>query len=312
MFEVPHSSYSARMEGEPLQKIEAVSCLNPRYLRERSGDFHDSKLAAKLTSLKDSSLVLYPDAFHEIIDECGDITAELIEKQEFAHSRRESRTEVRFGQLLFSSPSHGEAAELVSVKYTTPRLAAKESAASRAINRNSYLSPFSPAAFLTLGFLKRGDQVGYITRYKHNVITLDNVLWNDEEPLTEERVVKALGKAARWMADLHSQGITHGDAQSKNIAITASSQPHYPDLEDAHLHSTQAELKQYSLDDIETFLRFQPQQINPLLVDRYFSEIYLSRRIRNQAGIQKEELDAIARQGVERITRFNLARHIMK
>lgn len=223
---------TTRVEGTPIhQGLDTVSYLGPRYLREPTGDFSDTRLSAKLGSLTSNALVLLPeDVSHISLDTLPDLpNIRLTEIPELGRGRQNSRTGVKFGQLHISNNTAAPIAELVAAKFIHRLTAPRELNAARALNHRFG----QDLAFRPLGFVRHPDgRTGYLSRYEHDVTTLDNVLWN--ETASETQRCEAMGFAGLWLASLHNHGLIHGDAQAKNIAYDSSRQPRFVDLEGMH------------------------------------------------------------------------------
>ncbi len=221
---------TTRVEGNLLQELSFAMYLGPRYTRDRSGDFTDSTLSAKLGATALDTLLLLPQDVSGISLENPDAEMEIMltEITELAMGRKNSRTKVKFGQLHISDETTHPIAELVAVKYTDRGLAARQMQAARAVNKR-----FGEDVALTpLGFTKsENGNTGYLTRYEHSITTLDNVLWNPSS--TEEQRYQAMAFAGLWQSTLHNLGIIHGDSQAKNIAYDSTRSPRYVDLEGA-------------------------------------------------------------------------------
>lgn len=223
---------STLVEGSQIHpEIRAVRYLNNlRYLRERHGDFSDTRLSAKLGATASDTLLLLP---REISRVAVDITDEepeisLIDIPQLAEGRKNSRAKVKFGQLHFANQSAGTMAELVAAKFVHRLTAPRELHAALAINQRFG----AEVAFSPIGFIKSpSGKVGYLSRYEHSVQTLDNILWNDTATASQRE--DAMGFAGLWLASIHNHGILHGDPQAKNIAYDSTKLPRYPDLEGA-------------------------------------------------------------------------------
>lgn len=230
--------------GQPIQRdISDVSYLGPRYLRqhrrrleggarvyEDDENFVDTTLSSKLGSLSTGSLVLLPPDISGI--SIGGLENPQVTLREVAHldaGRKHNRSGVKFGQLHISDDTANPVAELVAAKYIHRLTAPRELNAALSINHRFG----EDVAFTPIGFIKGEDgKVGYLSRYEHSVITLDNTLWN--KTATPAQREEAMGFAGLWLASLHNHGVIHGDAQAKNIARDSSNKPRYVDLEGAH------------------------------------------------------------------------------
>ncbi len=218
-----------RAKGPTIQSIDSSSYLGRRYLHERTGDFSNTTLSAKLGSVTANHLLLLPPSMSAIdVDTASLNSIALTAIPHLNDGRNNHSNDVEFGQLHIDSSEHLSTAELVAAKYLHRLRVPSEIHASMAISKRFG----EQLGFTPIGFVKRADaKIGYLTRYEHSVTTLDNVLWRPES--TREQRLNAMSRAGLWMAALHNHGIIHGDAQAKNIAFDSSNRPRYPDLETA-------------------------------------------------------------------------------
>ena len=156
-------------------------------------------------------------------------TIYLTEMQELSAGRKNSRHDVQFGQLHISGEHIIPITELVAAKYLHRVAAPRELHSALEVNRRFGQN----VAFTPIGFIREQEKnkIGYLSRYEHGVVTLDNVLWEKSASPTLRE--DAMGFAGLWLASLHNHGIIHGDAQAKNIARDSSQSLRYPDLEGA-------------------------------------------------------------------------------
>jgi tRNA A-37 threonylcarbamoyl transferase component Bud32 len=91
--------------------------------------------------------------------------------------------------------------------------------------------------FSPVGFLIEGDKTFSISELKTDVETLENSDWRqvlvDENDPQYEGQRAVLPEVGRAMADIHADGIIHGDPQFKNIAIEPNGQVYFVDWESA-------------------------------------------------------------------------------
>lgn len=227
----PEHAHELAIHGTPVQEVASISVLDrKKYVRERAGDFTDSRLKSKLGSAPVNELVLLPPEISGIktppnnID--SDIHITIIPGLELG--RKNSRSVVNFAQLYIDSHRNKPITEIVAIKYVHSIPAIREMHASLVVNRRFGL----PLAYDPLGFIKHPDgNLGYVTRYEHNVVSLDNILWNAHS--TPPQLNQAMARSGFWMAELHNKGVIHGDAQAKNIALDSTGSPRYIDLEGA-------------------------------------------------------------------------------
>jgi len=209
----------------------------------------------------------------------NEITAEFVDLTDvLGKTRQRSRTQVKFGQLVLSSPSQGPKTALVAVKYTSPTLAAREYGAMTAFNASS-LGGEGDVTFTPQGFMRGQDgKVGLVTSYKMDALTADTILW--EEGRSEQQIAAALSHAALSAAELHISGKTHGDFQPKNVAVTLSGN-WYTDLEGAAeftpvLGAYDADTRRRVAEDLHTFLNYRGTTSPESIVAEYFTVPYLN------------------------------------
>lgn len=275
------STYTIEIPGEPIQAISSVAELSTKYVRERTGDFTDSKLSAKLGSLSASQLLIMPPDVSHIRIETNTTNARLTQAPELGRTRHESRTEVAFGQLVILQSQRESIAEVAAVKYTSPVLAAREFAATRAVHKRiGEKYAYEPVGFLAN---ETRSKIGYISRYRHEITTLDRVFWNEDA--TDQQRLASAGRVGAWLAVLHDNGFAHGDAQAKNVAFDSANNPVYPDLETLESLSTTIERStQQKLGDIDDFVRYQDRKLSTEEFD-LFTESYRSATSSNAVGL---------------------------
>lgn len=229
------AAYSVEWGGERGPEVP-VRMLTPDKVKHPSPghDFVSRDLVRRLGRMPAGAAWLVQTQFAAVDAEGAKAHINLI--PELGNGRRESRTGVQFGQMVINSPSQKERAELVAVKPLSPYLAAREFGAMSVMNGLARLRDDGRGrSFTPLGFYRspEGRQIALISRYEHQVVTLDNLLWDEtERPIPELRVRAALSHTALALADAHSSGIILGDPQPKNIG-TDNMGYRYPDLEAA-------------------------------------------------------------------------------
>lgn len=316
--------YDIRISGEELQSIDTVSAVNARHLdpAKYEASFEASRLKSKLGSLRPGELYLDPNEFSALDVAGGGLRATLTALDgDFSKTRKQSRTDVRFAQLVLEDDIRGQHAELVAVKYTRAPLAAREFAATCFMNASGLSGIRANASFTPLGFVNnpekstaRNPVIGMITKYEHNVLTLDRVFWDRERQATPEEVQHAFGIAAVWLADLHANGFGHGDAQAKNVAHDNTTQPRYVDLETAvNFRSERGEIKPeqaraHITEDVETFLRRLDGDYTEQ-VEEQFARPYVERMAQSTlpSSVRLTEADimGLAALGQQPVVRFN-------
>lgn len=148
--------------------------------------------------------------------------ATFIEKDEFSGGRNESAHQVRFGQLILNGSDFHELPELVAVKPFEDR-----SALYREWAAHEYLNSLADRqiGYINLGI--HNDDEGtesIVSQYDHDVVTFDSSFWADSydphyESFMKPAVLQRHAKlGAQGLGFLHGVGMTHGDAQVKNLA----------------------------------------------------------------------------------------------
>lgn len=284
----PHL-HELAVDGEPIQEVGSLSVLDgKKYVRNREGDFTDSRLKSKLASGAMNHLFLLPPEVSGIAEPTGGVDIHLTEIPGLELGRKNRRSVVKFGQLYIDDGSSTPITELVAVKYVHPIPAIRETYASMAVNRRfGRRLTYDP-----LGFIKHPDgKVGYVTRYEHAVETLDNILWNPQS--TPQQRDQAMARAGLWMAQLHNHGIRHGDAQAKNIALDSTQSPRYMDLEGAEVMRYGALERQLDISDL-----FDPESMKRDVSGdeiMHFTDAYFQAQETTQPTVEVEDIvDTIA------------------
>lgn len=184
------------------------------------GQLYSPKLTERVKAIDPGDFLLVRRAFRDL--EQDGVIGQFIEGAELEYGREEHAHDVRFGQLNLSSPFDRQRTELVAMKgFHRPKDAAHEFGVMQYLNRYARPSVTKVSALDTLGFYRMPDtgETALITAYDESVISYDNLFWNPEQPPTEEELHKALSRCAFALGTLHHRGLTHGDAQVKNLAV---------------------------------------------------------------------------------------------
>ncbi len=271
------------LSDRPITQLGRVSFLSKKYTRPELfyGNFLSSRLKAKVNSLGIGEVCIDAMQFGTLTTDVANneaVAAEFVDLTDMLGKTRErSRTQVRFGQLVLSSPSQGPKTALVAVKYTSPTLAAREFGAMTAFNTSS-LSENGDVTFTPRGFVRDPNgKVGLITNYKMDALTSDTILWN--EGRSERQVAAALSHAAFSAAELHIHGKAHGDLQAKNVAASLKGN-WYTDLESATELVTnrgvyEPSARRLIADDIHTFLTYRGMSSPDDMVAEQFARPYV-------------------------------------
>ncbi|HYH75083.1 MAG TPA: hypothetical protein VD735_03930 [Candidatus Saccharimonadales bacterium] len=282
-----------------------VRMLTPQKIKHPTpgNNFVSKDLVRRLGRMPSGAAWLVAEQFAAVDPEGA--TAHINFIPQLGNGRRESRTGVQFGQMVTNSPSQKERAELVAVKPVSPYAAAREFGAMSVMNGLARLRPDGRGrSFTPLGFYRspEGGQVSLITRYEHQVVTLDNLLWDEsEKPISELRVRAALSHTALALADAHASGFIHGDPQPKNIG-TDNIGYRYPDLEAASEFEVQPGVvdpfraRRLIEEELDTALRTLDGDYTDLVPDS-FAEIYhdnVAEAIPSEAILTTKDIIAIA------------------
>lgn len=214
------------IDDDPIQQINTVDYLKKKYIptseTAAKRDFRNERLIRKLGSLTTGDLLLLSPELSGITTTVNNQNlhdCSLNRVPGLERGRQHSRTKVAFGQLHMAQLEAGTTTELVAVKYIHPITASREFLAAKAVNeRFGEHKVYTPLGFIRAENTARGAQrVGVLSRYEHNVNTLDNYLWSPNTPAETRRAMYQV--AGRAMAELHNHGFIHGDAQAKNFAL---------------------------------------------------------------------------------------------
>ena len=177
------------------------------------------KLLHDVRDMERESLLLVKREF-STVDSSG-LSGVFIEDKELEKGREQSVNEVKFGQMVLTSFFDYERPELVAAKpFRRPNDAVHELAVSAILNKiTRYKHAFQP-----IGLWRNVRGLYHLlSRYEHDVITFDSVLWadRDQEPeaVTPQSSAKAVRMSLLGLGQLHALGFSHNDAQAKNLGI---------------------------------------------------------------------------------------------
>lgn len=182
--------------------------------------------ATALKGLEPGNFLLFPESFSGIDPE--DLTGVIREpkENELGKTRERNTQGLIFGQLILRSKSDKEKNTLVAVKpFDNLALALNELAATDYVNKSNM-----PNSFMPLGFHRFEDGAyGFLTAYEPEVVSLDNIFWDEANHPTVQQARKALNIGAFSLGAAHREGLTHGDFQVKN-ATSDNHGPRFVDL----------------------------------------------------------------------------------
>lgn len=210
--------YSAAFPGEPDQQGPAQFFELPERYVADDLKLTDPSIQGDVKALERGEFLLAQGEFQDV-DPAG-AEARFTEDEVFGYTRENNGHGIRFGQLLLSTESDREKVVHVAIKpFDLAKEAIHEFAATSYLNQTSGCNP-RPLAFTPLGFYREWDgKTSLITEYDERVISYDNLFWDDEREPTGPEVRKALARCAFALGKLHHRGLTHGDAQVKNLAV---------------------------------------------------------------------------------------------
>lgn len=223
-----------RLNGQS-EKFGPVST-SDEFLTWEIPDIESStRMRRLLSEMGRSSLVLDAKKYGGInLDKQAHAT--FIEKDEFSGGRDESAHQVRFGQLILNGRDFHELPELVAVKPFDDRAGLYGEWAA-----HEYLNSLADRqiGFINLGVHNDGEGTeSIISQYDHDVVTFDNSFWatsDDPDAALRPAILQrhaTLG--SQGLGFLHGVGMTHGDAQVKNLAADRFGF-RAVDLESAHI-----------------------------------------------------------------------------
>lgn len=186
----------------------------------------------------------------------------LVAQDDFMHGREDGVHGGRAGQMILNGSGLHESPTLIHLKPFADDIDQKPAdLLAREMSMDNYLNSLTDEqlAFIPLGVWKNAQGINHLlTLYEHDVISYDNVFWADKdvnpEALRQEAVEDAYKMSLLGLGYLHGLGISHGDAEAKNLARDRKS-IRFIDLETATIIPTEkqkAVLK--TRQDIETFI----------------------------------------------------------
>jgi hypothetical protein len=147
-------------------------------------------------------------------------SSRFTEREDWSVGRQDSVHGVFFGELELTVDNGDTVNVPVAAKPYWRFLAGAvhEYAALEYCRQNPELSTFEPLGF----WVTEGGEPVLLTKFEEAVTSLDNVDWrkNGMDPLHDHfDLFTALQKSAQILARLHINGLSHRDAQIKNMAV---------------------------------------------------------------------------------------------
>jgi hypothetical protein len=252
---------SAREDGLPVAEGDVRLLEFPRLVNPMEG-LHLSEMEEMMRDIRPAEMALNGRYISHVPNGAA---YELIEVPDHAKTRKASRHEVIFGQLLVDG-DFGELAAQVAVKPLPDSVAGREYVVSDYIHSGNLpgCDTFPP-----LGIMRGFDgQAALVTEYKQSVKSSDNILWNPNHIHNRLVVNAVLGRAGVALATFHGNGWVHGDPSAKNsVANWLKSRRElseaqdrdeyfYNDLEDAQpiAHLSEDEQHAKKLLDVDIFV----------------------------------------------------------
>ena len=288
-----------------------VFVLRQRYVKclakaAQNQSFGNTTISNKLHAANPGDMLFIPDQLQSLISSDTSFKATFEPDESLRQTREQSVGHaVQFGRLALESDNHIPVQEYVAYKSElSVEQAVREAAVSRFINTENVVG----RTYEPLGFYKQSDSdVALITRFAGQTEAFDNVLWKNSSEVTDEQIEDALSKAAISLAYLHAGGITHGDAQPKNIAWdTQSNNPWYVDLETARRHIKDIDRELFMVeatDDLQTFMLYQPLMRSKDMFE-LVAEIYIKSyesQSNDNSPVNKDMISGIAEMSLKRL-----------
>lgn len=290
-------SNSPRLNG-PSETMGTVTQL-PEFKTEHGNNFEE-KLLKVLNAAELGSLTLSQTEVR--IPTRGVVRGSFVDREDFARGREDGVHGTRFGQMILNGAGLHESPALVAIKPFGDDIEAKPSdLLAREWSMNNLLNTLSDdqLAYLPIGIWKNVYGINHlIALYEHDVISLDNVFWADRdinpEALRKEVIEDAFKTGLVSLGYLHGAGISHGDAEAKNLARDRRS-VRFIDLETAaFLPASKEAATLRTRQDIETFIDSTLQvDENREFVEKILDKKSSSREFARmyRMGIQAAELD---------------------
>lgn len=213
----------------------------------------NQQIRKTLLAMDNGQFLLDTNQFREL-DDIESAFGEMRKSDEFGYGRHKNTHGLEFGQLTVQTGQDKNRQILLALKpFDTPKAAAHEHIATHYIN--SFADEDTPLpSFRPVGFYRDvNGQFCTLTEYDSKVQSFDNIFWDLEATPKDEQVKKALSRCALSLSILHDRGLSHGDAQVKNLA-TDNNGIRFIDLEAARVHSVDREqASSVMLEDISTF-----------------------------------------------------------
>lgn len=203
-------------------EIETFSPSPESVERSVDGDFRHRAIEKFCATRAVADAVLLQDEFvQKLVFGNGGIDEVTFQpRAEWSKGRGDSVHEVQFGDLSLCI-ADGKVVEVpVALKpfgQSDRYRAANELAALIKTPEETGISTFEP-----LGAIRTAKGLAIVTRFEAGVVSLDNIDWRHDltSPLRRSfDIINGLQKGATLLARIHRAGITHNDAQVKNVAV---------------------------------------------------------------------------------------------
>lgn len=205
----------------PLEKIESIETADILNFTLESSAEQRQEAVHKLGGIATSSALL-SEHHYNLPNTKKPATGVYTEHETFGHGRGESQHQITFGQFIVHDQNRANRPELVAVKPFDEPMPDELFQEVAALNHLNSIGDIQNT-YLPLGVWRNAEGIlQTITLYEHGVISADHTFWADKsvypEELRPERVRTSFQDCMWGVGYLHGAGISHGDAQVKNLA----------------------------------------------------------------------------------------------
>ncbi len=190
-------------------------------------DFDDTILRDRMTL---SGGLLLKNAFYTR-DQSSQLGSAPFSEIEFEPSPNKSQgsTDSLHGVIFGNLHTYNDSIPVAVKPYDNGKAAAVREHVAYEFMKNEGFESFTP-----LGVVSSNQKAFLVTAIEPSLKTFDNMRWSPralkEGDMGEEQV-KLLGMAGKELGQMHAQGITHGDSQPKNVAVSERGKVGFIDLE---------------------------------------------------------------------------------
>jgi serine/threonine protein kinase len=185
---------------------------------------HNGTISSDIPALEQNGLYFSPE-FADSLQEANQVPHRVgFEPASLrAIGRENSRNQVFFGDLTLDNFSSSGTFNLpVAIK---PFLKlSKQRVALNEFVMSKHLASLGINSFKQIGILKNDNDHYLISIFEPEVITLDSIDWDN---LNDQETQFVINRGLETLALLHINGLAHGDAKLKNLAISPQMQKHW-------------------------------------------------------------------------------------